>query len=344
VAERSFALAAELGSEPLLSEIKHRLSYFDLPEIAKGSRLKCFQGIMYSAGDVEQIVSSVKTAAPIEEPVLILGETGTGKELVAQAIHRESNRCKGPFVPFNCSTAIKGLAESQLFGHIKGAFTDARSDQEGVIRAAENGSLFLDEIGDLDPATQASLLRFLQSGEVQPVGAKRPVRVPVRVIAATNRDLEEEALSGRFRLDLFHRLSVVTLQLPPLRNRVGDILPLAIYFIEIYSEQYRKLRPLPTDEEKELLCRYDWPGNIRELENYAKRRALFGDQAINWLRERVRQSKNSEKDMDSAWRNLTKAEKLERIHKALESSSGNITHAARLLGISRRTIQIWLNS
>jgi DNA-binding NtrC family response regulator/Tfp pilus assembly protein PilF len=342
IAHRSFELAADLKSQPLLDEVRLRLSYFDLPHVSKGSRLKLFHGILYSSSEVESTVSDIRATAPSGEPMLILGETGTGKELVAHAIHEESNCRKGPFVPFNCSLAIKGLAESQLFGHIRGAFTDARADQPGVIRAAEGGSLFLDEIGDLELGAQASLLRFLQTGEVQPVGAKLPVKMVVRVIAAANRDLEEDARSGRFRLDLYHRLNVVTLRLPPLRERLSDIVPLAIYFTEIWSERHRKPKPVLGSEERSRLRDYHWPGNIRELENYCKRRVLLGDQAINWLIERHSLSgrQDPNRDTNSIWRNLTKSEKIARIGVALERTSGNLTHAARLLGISRRTIQL----
>ncbi|HKV42016.1 MAG TPA: sigma 54-interacting transcriptional regulator, partial [Blastocatellia bacterium] len=351
VAERSFSLAAGLGSQALLTEIRNRLAQLDLPEAARGSRLRLFHGMLYSAGEIEQMVTNIKVAARTSEPVLILGETGTGKELVARAIHRESNQSKGPFVAFNCSTAVKGLAESQLFGHAKGAFTDAKSSQMGVIRSAKDGTLFLDEIGDLELSTQAALLRFLQSGEVQPVGAAQSTNVRVRIVAATNHDLEHEAQSGQFRLDLFHRLNVITLSPPPLKNRARDIAALAAYFVEIYSEQFKTPKPSFSDEESSLLGRYEWPGNVRELENYAKRRVLFPDQAMDWLRQRVNQSRpkgvefgsdgaGSAPGSNTRWRNLAKPEKIDRIDEALKNCSGNVSRAAKLLGISRRTIQM----
>jgi DNA-binding NtrC family response regulator/Tfp pilus assembly protein PilF len=340
VADRSLDLATGLGSQPLLSQITRRFSFFDSGPAR--SRLQRFHGILYLADAVQGIVSQVRIVAPTEEPVLLLGETGTGKELVARAVHLESNRSRGPFVPFNCSTAIKGLAESQLFGHVKGAFTDAKVNQDGTIRAAEGGTIFFDEIGDLDPSTQASLLRFLQTGEVQPVGARCPLRIPVRVIAATNRDLKQAVLNRLFRLDLFHRLNVITLTLPPLRDRTADILLLTRYFLEDYSQRYRCLTPVVGEQEKDLLLSYPWPGNVRELENYAKRRALFGEQAIAWLREQISEQKISalDEDSDPGWRRLPVSEKIDRINSALDRCGGNLTHAARLLGISRRTIQI----
>jgi transcriptional regulator with PAS, ATPase and Fis domain len=284
---------------------------------------------------MDDALARLKNIAKTDETVLLLGETGTGKELAARAIHLESKRRNAPFIPFNCSALSRDLIESRLFGHIKGSFTGADRNHEGVIRAAEGGTLFLDEIGDLSLEAQGALLRFLQAGEIQPVGATRPINVNVRVIAATNRDLAKECEEGRFRRDLYHRLNGITLLLPPLRFRREDISVLARHFAARYSQQYGKPEPALSKSEVNLLTEYEWPGNVRELESHIKRRILFGAELI----EPVLQYEAGRGISAQLWRRLSEEEKRERLIEALESNRGNVTRAAEQLGISRRTVQ-----
>ncbi|HLA94955.1 MAG TPA: sigma-54 dependent transcriptional regulator, partial [Pyrinomonadaceae bacterium] len=203
--------------------------------------------------------------------VLVTGESGTGKELVSRAIHTMSNRKDKVFVPFNCTAVPKELAEGHLFGYRKGAFTGAVTDSPGMIRAADGGTLFLDEIGDLPLDVQPKLLRFLQEGEVQPIGEKRPIKVDVRVIAATNMPLEEKVADGTFREDLFYRLNVIRLRVPPLRERRSEIPPIINYYINHYSARFGKRNISFTPQTIDLLMVCDWDGNVRQLCNEVQR-------------------------------------------------------------------------
>jgi two-component system response regulator HydG len=207
--------------------------------------------------------------------VLVTGESGTGKELVARALHARSPRKAHPFVALNCGALTETLLESELFGHVKGAFTGAQRDQKGLFDAADGGTIFLDEIGDIPMATQVRLLRVLQEGEIKRVGAADSVRVDVRVIAATHRDLPKLVKSGKFREDLFYRLNVINIPLPPLRERVDDVPLLAHHFLRRYADRLgKKVRTLAADA-IELLCGYRWPGNVRELENAIERAVVL---------------------------------------------------------------------
>jgi two-component system response regulator HydG len=217
--------------------------------------------------------------APSEASILILGESGTGKELLARVIHRTSARRDGPFVAFDCSALAPSLVESELFGHEKGAFTGAQRARRGLFREAQGGTLFLDEIGDVAPEVQNKLLRVLQEREVKPVGGDTFVKIDVRIVAATNKDLKKMIAEGRFREDLFYRLAVVPLELPPLRERKGDIPELVRYFLG----RRKGAGPRPSDiapEALERLAAYRWPGNIRELENVVERAAILSDGKI----------------------------------------------------------------
>ncbi|MDB5970476.1 MAG: sigma-54-dependent Fis family transcriptional regulator [Hydrocarboniphaga sp.] len=214
----------------------------------------------------KEILKYLEQVAPSEAPVLIIGETGTGKELVARHIHERSGR-KGPFLAVNCGAISEQLADSELFGHEVGAFTGAVRRREGWFESANGGTLFLDEIGDLPLALQVKLLRVLQEREVVRLGSQRSIPVDIRLVAATNVDLADAVAAGRFRLDLFYRLNIAQLQLPPLRDRPGDIVPLASHFLDVYSRRLKVARPQLADSARRALEAYGWPGNIREVEN-----------------------------------------------------------------------------
>lgn len=214
-----------------------------------------------------QLKKEIEIVAPADMNILVSGETGTGKELVVKSIHEMSNRAENPLVYLNCAALPESVAESELFGHVKGAFTGAISHRRGKFEMADNGTLFLDEIGELSLSLQAKLLRVLQYGDIQRIGDDRNLRVNVRVLAATNRDLWEEVLAGHFRADLFHRLSIFPLSVPPLRERGDDILLLAGYFCEQYRQRFNLAQVIISPELRRYLPHYDWPGNVRELEH-----------------------------------------------------------------------------
>jgi transcriptional regulator with PAS, ATPase and Fis domain len=206
---------------------------------------------------------------------LIQGESGTGKDLVAKAIHYRSSRAERPFVAINCSAIPETLIEAELFGHEKGAFTDAKAMKKGLFEMADGGTLFLDEIGELSPLLQAKLLRVLEDQVVRRVGGVRDIQVEVRVIAASNRDLEKEVREGRFRQDLYYRLAIIAIYLPALRERKEDILPLVEFFLGHYNKKFRKNVQGPNEETRRLLLNYDWPGNVRELKNALERAMIL---------------------------------------------------------------------
>ena len=286
-------------------------------------------------------------------PILITGETGTGKEVIARLIHQYSLVKRGPFVPFNCSAMPRDLVESQLFGHRRGAFTGAMDSFPGVIRAAERGTLFLDELADLDPATQPKLLRFLESAEVHPVGEVRPQKVAVRVVAATNADLDDLVDQGRFRRDLFYRVGVARLSLPPLRERKDEIPALAALFLDRYSRECQRAGLRTGDDFIAALLLFDWPGNIRQLANEIRRVvALAADGqtlgasdlapeiADTWNRRPTASPTPSipivnvrlDQPLSQALAELEK----KFIEQAMASAGGRVADAAHLLGISRK--------
>jgi two-component system response regulator HydG len=232
-------------------------------------------GIVGTSGAIRDVTRMVEAVAYSAATVLINGESGTGKELVARALHARSPRRSQPFVALNCGALTETLLESELFGHVKGAFTGAQRDQKGLFDAADGGTIFLDEIGDIPPATQVRLLRVLQEGEIKRVGAADSVRVDVRVIAATHRDLPKLVKAGRFREDLFYRLNVIAIPLPSLRDRIEDVPLLAHHFLRRYAERLAKKVKTLSPEAVELLCGYRWPGNVRELENAIERAVVL---------------------------------------------------------------------
>jgi len=224
---------------------------------------------------MQEIFQLLEMVAPSEATVLLLGETGTGKEVVAQAIHRNSRRAGGPFVLVNCAALPETLLESELFGHERGAFTGAVSRKDGRFLLAHHGTLFLDEIGELSQSIQAKILRVLQAREFEPLGGNRTLKVDVRIIAATNRDLEKMVREGQFRDDLYYRLNVFLLVLPPLRERLDDLPLLADFFLKKHAEKYRREAISLAPETLQVFQRYPWPGNIRELENVIERGVII---------------------------------------------------------------------
>ena len=300
-----------------------------------------------------ELLRIAERLATTDLPVLITGETGTGKEVIARFIHDQSLQKRGPFVPFNCSAVARELVESQLFGHRRGAFTGAVEAFPGMVKAAERGTLFLDEIGDLEPAVQPKLLRFLESGEIQPVGDARPQHVIVRIVAATNGDLTALAKQGRFRNDLLYRIDVAKLELPPLRERKDEIPAFASLFLTRFARECGRSSLRLADDLIAALLLYDWPGNIRQLANEIRRVAamatdgqtlgaadLAPEVTENWNTRPAAPARTAapavEVRLDQP---LARAvEELERkfIEHALHASSGRVADAAGLLGLSRK--------
>lgn len=293
---------------------------------------------------MEKLLETVAQVAPTEATVLVTGESGTGKEMIAGAIHFNSPRRESPFVKINCAAITESLLESELFGHEKGAFTGAFRRKEGKFLLAHRGSIFLDEISEMSPAMQVKLLRVLQERELTRVGGEEVVKVDVRVIAATNRDLLAEISAGRFREDLFYRLNVVTLTLPPLRQRKEDIPLLAQHFLAIFAEKNRKKVKGFTPQAMDRLLRHEWPGNVRELMNAVERGVVMTQSPYLDTKDLtlIPESPGSEEPgtaTGTAAADLP-LEKVEEatILKALEASGGNKSEAARKLGITRKTL------
>ncbi|MCB1758683.1 MAG: sigma-54-dependent Fis family transcriptional regulator [Gammaproteobacteria bacterium] len=234
-------------------------------------------GMIGSCQAMQEVFNQIRKVAPTDTTVLILGESGTGKELVARALHEQSQRSGAPIVTVNCAAIPETLIESELFGHEKGAFTGAVASRTGMVESANNGTLFLDEIGELPLTAQARLLRVLQNGEIKRVGSERPIQVDVRLLSATHRDLKQLVQEGSFRGDLYFRLRVVELMLPPLRERGEDLIELAGYLLDKTRKQLNRARMQLTDEALESIRRYDWPGNIRELENALERAVILSE-------------------------------------------------------------------
>ena len=300
------------------------------------------EGIIGESGAMLEVLSIVRRVAPSEATVLIRGESGTGKELIAKAIHFGSPRARGPLVKVNCAALPEALLESELFGHEKGAFTGALTSRQGRFELANGGTIFLDEIGDLPLHLQAKLLRVLQEREFEKVGSSRPVRVNVRIMAASHRPLEDLIKAGQLREDLYYRLNVVTIFIPPLRERRSDVALLLDHFLRYYAEKNGKTIRGLTPEGRDILLRYDYPGNVRELENIIERAVvLTRDDVIGSgdLPLTVQEPEVADGDRET---NLTAAvEALERrmIRDALARSDGIQTRAAELLGLGERALR-----
>ena len=292
-------------------------------------------GLVGNCASMHEVCAVIQRIAPMPSTVLIEGESGTGKELAARAIHAQSGR-PGGFVAINCGAVSPDLLESELFGHVKGAFTGAHQAREGLFGFAQGGSLFLDEIGELPLAMQAKLLRVLEERTVRPVGGNEQVPVDVRIIAATNRTLSAEVAAGRFREDLFYRLNVVAVRLPPLRERRDDVVVLARHFLGRLSAELGIPAPEWDGWDLDQLCRYDWPGNVRELRNVIERCLLLGRRPGRCLGES--QGGGSDSTQDEPDLSLAGVER-SHILRVLEVAAGNKSEAARRLGVSRKTLE-----
>ncbi len=299
-------------------------------------------------GDGEAMLrlrATIDQVAKTRSTVLILGESGTGKELVARSIHDNSPRRARKFVAINCAAIPAPLLESELFGHVRGAFTDASRDKVGLFEDADGGTLFLDEIGELPPPLQVKLLRALQEGEIRRVGETQSIKVDVRLIAATLRDLAEDVAAGRFREDLYYRLNVLPVSIPPLRDREDDIPQLAKFFVERHATRHGLATPSLPDDVIETLRRQPWPGNVRELENVLERALVLGDgpsidlpflASVMKLEEAADESVP---DLDAlSIKKATRELEQDLIKRALVATSGNRTNAAKLLEISHRAL------
>jgi formate hydrogenlyase transcriptional activator len=302
-----------------------------------------FEEIVGSSDALRRVLGQVSKVAPTDSTVLILGETGTGKELLARAIHNRSRRLKKAFIQVNCAAIPQSLIASELFGHEKGSFTGALQRRVGRFELADGGTIFLDEVGELPPETQIALLRVLQEREFERVGGSQTIAVDVRVIAATNRDLDAAIADGAFRRDLFYRLNVFPIRVPPLRERIGDISLLVGYLIDRYAQRAGKKIPHMERRTMDLLCAYDWPGNVRELQNVIERAVILCegetfsvDEA--WLTRAIPKSAAKSVPLVA---DLVEREK-EMIEKALRDSEGVIGGpggAASKLGVPRQTLE-----
>jgi DNA-binding NtrC family response regulator len=294
---------------------------------------------------MQRVFEIVDQVAPSRATVLITGESGTGKELVANALHQRSPRCSGPFIKLHCAALAESLLESELFGHERGSFTGAMARKDGRFQLADGGTLFLDEIGEISPSIQVKLLRFLQEHEFERVGGTQTIRVDVRVIAATNRNLTEEVAKGRFREDLYYRLNVVALEMPPLRERRSDIPALAKFFLDRYVKDNGKAIDGFAPETLELLAAYDWPGNVRELENAIERAVVLTNGSLIEPRQLP---PNVRPRLVPAGMPVIPGAAMADIERyaileTLKATGGSTSKAAEVLGISVRTIQYRLH-
>lgn len=303
-----------------------------------------FCGMVGRDASMQEMFDTIRELADINVPIMIQGESGTGKEMVATALHQLSKRSSGPFVPVNCGALPEGTLESELFGHVKGAFTGAIHDRKGRFALAEGGTIFLDEIGEITPATQVKLLRVIQEKTYMPVGGEKSVRADVRVICATNQDLKLLTRQGRFRMDLYYRLAVMPVHLPPLKNRGNDISLLADFFLDKFSSDTGKSVKEIAPDTLELLIHYNWPGNVRELGNsiqYAMVKCRSDILKTDHLPPEIR-----EYSLNAVASKAGRPPKLdlETVRDALQTTGGNRAEASRLLGVSRTTLYRFLES
>jgi transcriptional regulator with GAF, ATPase, and Fis domain len=355
---RPLLYLTEQGLEAELLRSKNRRAQtFDPGQLLAEVELP---GFICASRAMTRVLEQIHKIRSSDVTVLITGESGTGKELVARAVHAGSSRRFNVFLPFNCSAAPREMIESQLFGYRKGAFTGATQSYEGIIRAAERGTLFLDEIGDLPLDLQPKLLRFLQEGEIHPLGESHPLRVDVRVVAATNSDLERAVSEGKFREDLFHRLNVIRIQVPPLRERREEMSVLINYYLNAYQQESGKTEIMLSEETVDLMVVYDWPGNVRQLCNELRRIVAYSDSGTIVPAEMLSaEISNAGRKLGTARGTAKKGfaptiitgpgttlseavNELERrmIEEALGRTGGNVAQAAKDLGLSRKGLYL----
>jgi two-component system response regulator HydG len=297
--------------------------------------------IIFKSEVMHQLLKMVERVAQSTANCLVLGESGTGKELIARAIHEKSGRKFKAFVAINCGALRESLLESELFGHEKGAFTGAYARKIGLAEVANGGTLFLDEIGELTPGIQAKLLRFIQEGEIYRVGGKEPIKVDIRLVSATNRDLEAEVVRGNFREDLFYRINTITMHMPPLRRRKEDVPMLVNHFLSQGTHRHLGRGQIMSDDAMQIMLKYDWPGNIRELQNVCERMQILAEGHMIMPGDLPDQIRNPDQKVvvDDYDPNITIHELEKRyILKALNYFEGNKTRAANALGITIKTL------
>ena len=324
--------------------LTHQRMRAELRKLRSDAGTADFEGMHGVSPVMRKLYELVERLAPTDAPVLLQGESGSGKELVARALHKRSLRADGPFVALNCAAIPEALFENELFGHVRGAFTGAERDRAGLLRQAHGGTLFLDEVGEMPASVQPKLLRVLQEGRVRPVGADIESRIDVRLVVATNRDLAGDVASGKFRADLYYRLAVITIHLPPLRERGDDILLLAEHFLDQLADDAGKPRPEIGDDAAARLLSHAWPGNVRELRNCMERAVALTrhtDVQVEDLPERVSKYRRSHMVIASDDpTELVPLEEVERryILRVVETVAGNKTMAAKILGLDRKTL------
>ncbi len=345
-------LTKPLDNTRLLITLKKAMEYHlllrenrDLQKLIKGKDVFC--GMVGASPVMKRIFETIATVSKADTTVLITGESGTGKELVARAIHELSPRAKRPFVVVNCPTLPENILEAELFGHTKGAFTDARYDKKGMFQEADGGTIFLDEIGEIPGSIQSKLLRVLQEKEIRPLGSSRSFKVDVKVVASTNRDLQEEMRAGRFREDLYYRLNVINIELPPLRQRTEDIPLLANHFLEKHSRELGKEGLGFAPGVLEELSRRPWKGNVRELENCIKRAIILARSQVLTLadltcgnqEECLVTSEIMNLPYHQAKQKVLATFNHEYLKKALRENKGNVTRTAKQCGLERQVLQ-----
>jgi len=334
-------LAKPFTDEELLGAVQRSLDKLHLRRAASLSNHRApskAYGMIGASPPMLKVFDMIEKAASTTATVLVMGESGTGKELVARAIHYNSPRASAAFVPVNCGGIPEGLIESELFGHVKGSFTGATESRAGFFQAADGGTIFLDEISEMSLGMQVKLLRVLQEKEVYMVGATKPRKVDVRILAATNKDLAKVVEKGQFREDLFYRLNVITITIPPLHERGDDVLLLANRFVERFAREFGKPAPRLSDEVLLALKSYSWPGNVRELENMMQRLVVMSDADVIDMPDLPALMRFSVKGEASLDRPLAEVE-AEYIANVLASVAGNKTQAAKILGIDRKTLR-----
>ncbi len=343
----SGTIAIAIENAQLYGDLKQYASSLEQENLRLKSEVQSrfnLQGVVGSSPAMRKLFGLLEKVIETDTTVLVQGDTGTGKELIAKVVHYNGPRKDKPFVAENCGALTESLLESELFGHVKGAFTGAVSDKKGLLEAADGGTVFLDEIGEMSPAMQVKLLRVLQEGQFRPVGGSQSKKVDIRLVAATNRDLEEEVRKGNFREDLFYRVYVFPITIPPLCHRREDILPLVEHFRQKLSRRFKGQPPRFTPRALDLLSRYDWPGNVRELENEVERAMTLAITEKEIRDEHLSPKLKAPSDRPVSINGMSGAtlqqvtERIEQrmIREALKETQGNKSGAARSLGLTRQ--------